>query len=427
MSVAGAATAASTTRPGLLKSATVYGTANVLERLIPVLLLPILTYYVSASDAGMIAVFQAVANVAMPLVGVNVSFSVRRRYFDQDSSKFATYLAGCIWIVAGCTAAGLILTLIGATPLRILTGLPVAWLAAAVIFAGAHELLSVPLTIWQVEHEARRYAAVQVGRAAGIAAITAVLVVFLGIGWRGYAAATLLVTGVLALLIAGAVLLPRVNWHVPRSQVTHAFWYGASLIPHRLGTLGVRNVDRFVLAYYVGASETGLYWVAFQVGMALTVAGDAFNRAWSPWLYSGLAERNAVTDRRIVRLTYLYFGGITTLGVLIAVGGPAVIRLVLAPEFHEAGQFVGWVVAGSVFNALYLGVSGIVFFAERTLFISSVTIATSIIGLALNLLLVPRYGATGAAQASAAALLLKFLCTWAVAHWSRPLPWRLRA
>jgi O-antigen/teichoic acid export membrane protein len=424
MTVATVAPVAS--RPGLLKSATVYGTANVIERLIPVLLLPVLTYYVSTSDAGMIAVFQAVASVAMPLVGVNVSFSVRRRYFDEDQSHFSTYLAGCFWIVVGCTAAGLLIVAASGSSLEPFTGLPPVWMAAAVVFAGAHELLFVPLTIWQVEHQARRYAMVQVGRAAGIAALTVLFVVVLGIGWRGYASATLLVTGAMAVAVAGAALLPRIDWRVRSAQIAHAFWYGASLIPHRLGTVGVRNLDRFVLAYYVGASETGLYWVAFQVGLAVAVVSDAYSRAWSPWLYSGLAERKGQTDRTIVRFTYRYFAAMALFGALIAAAGPTIIRLALAPEFHDAGRFVGWVVIGSVFNAMYLGVSGIVFFAERTLIISSVTIATTIAGLVLNLFMVPRYGAIGAAQAGALALLLKFLLTWGLAQWARPLPWGLR-
>ena len=94
-------------KPGLLKSATVYGTANVVERIIPVVLVPFLTYYLSAADAGMIAVFQAVAGVATPLVGVNVSYAVRRRYFDEDPPGFASYLGGCLWIIGACTVAGL--------------------------------------------------------------------------------------------------------------------------------------------------------------------------------------------------------------------------------------------------------------------------------------------------------------------------------
>jgi len=414
-------------RAGLLRSATVYGTANVLERLIPVLLLPILTYYLSATDAGMIAVFQAVTNVAVPLVGLNVSFAVRRRYFDKDPSNFATYLAGCLWIVGGCAAAGLLLSAALGGPLVRLTTLPILWVGAAVLFAASQELLHLPLTIWQVEHQAGRYAAVQLGRAAGIATLAVVLIVVFGIGWRGFAVASLAVTGVFALTVTAVVLRDRVDWNVTRGQLQNALWYGVSLIPHRLGALGVRNADRFVIAYYVGASETGLYWAAFQVGMALNVVGDAFNRAWSPWLYAGLAERNGATDRRIVRMTYAYFAGIATLGVLLALAAPPLIRLVLAPEFHDAGRFVGWLVVGFVFNAMYLGVSGIVFFAERTFVISSVTIGTAVVGVALNLWLVPRYGAMGSAQASAFALLLKFLFTWALAQWARPLPWRLRA
>ncbi len=414
-------------KPGLLRSATVYGTANVLERIIPVVLLPFLTYYLTAADAGMIAVFQAIAGMATPLVGVNVSYSVRRRYFDADRSKFPAYLAGCLWIIAGCTLVGLTLALAGGRPLGQLSGLPAIWVAGAIVFAGFQELLAVSLTVWQVEHAARNYAFVQVGRAAGIATLTVLFVVAFGAGWQGFGLATLIVTGGFAIGVAATSLLPRMSRHVTRGSLSHALWYGASLIPHRLGALGARTADRFVIAYYVGASETGLYWVAFQVGMAISVVTDAFNRAWSPWLYAGLAERQAATDRRIVRLTYLYFAGVVGLGLLLALAGPAGIRLVLAPEFHDAGRFMGWIVAGFVFNALYLGVSGIVFFAERTFLISWVTVVTTVVGIGLSLVLVPRVGAIGAAQASAIALLLKFLLTWSLAHWARPLPWSLRS
>ncbi|MGE4056460.1 MAG: lipopolysaccharide biosynthesis protein, partial [Vicinamibacterales bacterium] len=421
------AQAPETKKPGLLRSATVYGTANVLERIIPVVLLPVLTYYLTAADAGMIAVFQAVAGMAAPLVGVNVSYSVRRRYFDEDRSRFPSYLAGCLWIIAGCTVIGLAFAVAGGRPLSRLSGLPTIWLAAAVIFAGFQELLAVPLTVWQVEHAARNYAFVQVGRAAGIAALTVLFVVAFGAGWRGFALATLIVTGSVAVSVAAAALLPRLNRHVTRASLFHALWYGASLIPHRLGALGARTADRFVIAYYVGPSETGLYWVAFQVGMAISVIADAFSRAWSPWLYAGLAERKSATDRRIVTMTYLYFAAIVGLGLLLALAAPAGIRLVLAPEFHDAGRFMGWLVAGFVFNAMYLGLSGIVFFAERTFLISWVTVVTTAIGIGLSLVLVPRVGAIGAAQASAIGLLLKFLLTWGLAQWARPLPWRLRA
>jgi len=421
------AQASETDRPGLVRSATVYGTANILERIIPVVLLPFLTYYLTAADAGMIAVFQAVAGLATPLVGVNVSYAVRRRYFDRNEEEFPSYLAGCLWIIAGCTVAGLVLAAAGGRPLAELSGLPTTWLLVAVVFAGFQELLAVPLTVWQVEHRARNYAFVQVGRAAGIAALTVLFVVSFGMGWYGFALATLIVTGTFAVSVTAVTLLPRLNRDATSASLSHALWYGASLIPHRLGALGARNADRFVIAYYVGASETGLYWVAFQVGMAISVITDAYSRAWSPWLYAGLAERQRATDKRIVRFTYLYFAGVAVLGLLLAGAGPPVIRLVLAPEFHDAGRFLGWIVAGFVFNAMYLGVSGIVFFAERTFLISWVTVVTTVIGIGLSLLLVPRFGAMGAAQASATALLLKFLLTWGLAQWSRPLPWSLRA
>jgi O-antigen/teichoic acid export membrane protein len=283
----------------------------------------------------------------------------------------------------------------------------------------------VPLTIWQVEQQPARYAWVQFWRSILVAALTALFVIVFAGGWRG-AAGAMLVT---ALAFAAAVGAPALRrWVAPRynrTDLLHALRYGAGLVPHTLGTMGIRSIDRFVVAYYAGAAANGLYWVGYQVGFVVSLVADAFNRAWTPWLYAKLTENSAATDRRVVRLTYGYFAGIAACAVVLSIVAPFLIRVALAPEFHESEAFVWWIAVGFAFNGMYAAVAGFVFYSERTMILSWITGASAVASLVLNLALVPRYGAIGAAQAAAAAFFLKFVLTWAAAERVRPMPWRL--
>ncbi len=410
-------------RPGLLSSAAVYGGSNILQRIIPLVLLPVLTYYLSTADVGMIAVFTAAVGMATPLVGINVPYAVRRRYFDPDLDGFPTYLANCLGVLAAGTTIALALVVAAGAPLSRIAGLSVGWLAAAVLLAALQEFLQVPLTIWQVEQQPMRFARVQVAKSAVGAGVTVVLVIALAQGWTG-ATAAMLVTGVLfALLVGVPALAGRVTWRYDAASLRHALQYGGGLIPHTLGTMGIRSIDRFMIAYYATASENGLYSVGSQVGLAVSLVADGFNRAWSPWLYAGLARNDPATDRQIVRLTYACFAAISAVGVVVWLGGPVVIRVLLAPHFHSAARFVGWVVLGLVFNAMYLVVAGVVFYSGRTLTISAITLFSAVVSVALMFVLVPRLGAMGAAQAGALAFFLKFILTWITADRCRPLPW----
>jgi O-antigen/teichoic acid export membrane protein len=410
--------------PGLFRSATVYGASNILQRAVPVLLLPVLTFYLSAADVGLIAVFTAAVGLATPFVGVNVPYAIRRRYFDRDR-EFPPYVASCLVILAvGTTASVLVVRVLG-QPLALASGLPVGWLAAAVLVAGLQEFLMVPLTIWQVEQQPGRYAWVQFWRSILVAALTALFVIVFAGGWRGAAAAMLVAAVALAAAVGVPALRPWVAPRFDRADLRHAFRYGVGLVPHTLGTMGIRSIDRFVVAYYAGAAANGLYWVGYQVGFVISLVADAVNRAWTPWLYAKLTENSTATDRRIVRLTYGYFAGIAACAVLLSIVAPFVIQVALAPEFHGSEAFVWWIAVGFAFNGMYAAVAGFVFYSGRTMILSWITGASAIVSLVLNLALVPRYGAIGAAQAAAAAFFLKFVLTWAAAGRVRPMPWRL--
>jgi O-antigen/teichoic acid export membrane protein len=409
--------------PGLLRAAGVYGIANILQRAVPVVLLPVLTFHLSTADVGMIAVFTALVGVLTPVVGVNVSYAIRRRYFD--GGEFRSYVGNCLLIlVAASSTCAAVAWLAGASIER-MTGLSPTWVVAAVLVAALQEFLMVPLTIWQVEQLPARYGRVQVARSIAVTALTVLFVVVFDLGWEGAVIAMIVTSIAFALTVGISALLPWVELRFKRDDLVHALRFGGALIPHTLGSVGTRSVDRFVIAYYAGAAENGLYWAGYQIGFVISLVADAFNRAWSPWLYARLKANDVAADRSVVRTMYGYFAAIGGFTVLLATTAPFFIPYVLAPEFHAAGRYVLWIAIGFALNGMYLVMAGFIFFAERTATVSSITVGTALLGLVLNLAMVPRYGALGAAQAAALVFLVKFLLTWVAAHRIRSMPWRV--
>jgi len=410
------------TSGGLLRASLVYGAANILQRAIPFLLLPLLTRYLSKADFGRLATFTAVAGVATPLIGFNVSYGLRRRFYDLDAEELGRYLAACVFIVVVGTGVGALLVLGARGPLLSATGLPALWLVLAIVYAGSQTIILLPLTLWQVEHAAVRYSVVQVARAAVLASFTVVAVVAWGHDWRGAVGALVATSVAVLLFVAGPAMLRWIKSWWRREHIDHALRYGGGLIPHTLGALAITNADRFFITHHAGAEETGVYWIGYQIGFVVAVAADAMIRAWSPWLFERLKAGD--DDRMVVRRSYQAFAGLLVLALAVGLVAPWVVRFVLGAEVAGAERYAPWIAGGFAFNGMFRLMSVVAYFHERTVALSLVTVSAAALNLMLDAILVPRFGAIGAAQATLFAFALSFVLMFALARKLHRLPWR---
>jgi O-antigen/teichoic acid export membrane protein len=100
-----------------------------------------------------------------------------------------------------------------------------------------------------------------------------------------------------------------------------------------------------------------------------------------------------------------------------------VIVIVAGTQYRAAGDVIGWLVLGQGFGGMYLMVTNYIFFSKKTGLLSVVTLASGLVNVALLFALVGTYGAEGAGMAFSCAMGLRFLLTWAVAHYRHPMPW----
>jgi len=199
--------------------------------------------------------------------------------------------------------------------------------------------------------------------------------------------------------------------------------FGVPLIPHTLAAVLIAQTDRAFVTHYVGIDETGIFTVGYQLALLIELAAISFSNAYTPWLYDKLKTADDVMKVKLVRYTYLQFIGIAALAAVVALTLPPLAGWLLDPSYARSGQYVRWFAVAFAFSGMYYMVVNYLFYAEKTPWLSMVTMTTAAANIPLNYLLIQVNGAVGAVQATAAAMALSFGLTWLASARAFPMPW----
>lgn len=409
----------------LLRRAGIYTIANALNSAIPLLLLPVLTRYLSPEEYGLVAMFTVLTAVVAAIAGLGTHGAVTREFFLRGREEFAGFVGTCIFILAASSVALLGLIALFSTTLTGVTGIPEHWLAAAVLMGAGQLLCSIGLAIWQVRGLPAIYGAFQIGVSLFNALFSLTLVIGLEMGWQGRVIGQ--VAAVSAMGVLATALLARGDWihfRFSRDHARGALRYGVPLVFHALGATAVAMTDRTLITNLVSLDETGLYVVAAQIAMAITFLADSFNRAYAPWLFERLKEDDPAAKRRIVTGTYWYFASILLLAGLLILVAPPLIGFVVGPKFAGATHYILWLSLASAFGGMYYMVTLYIQFSGKTERLAAVTLTVGALNIPLCYALIQWQGGIGAAQATAVSQLLTFLATWWMAAKAVDMNWR---
>jgi O-antigen/teichoic acid export membrane protein len=189
-------------------------------------------------------------------------------------------------------------------------------------------------------------------------------------------------------VVSGAVLREALRFGLPR-------------IPHGVAHQTIAVADRYVLAHFVPLREIGLYSIGASFGLALKLFLSAFEYAWAPFYFATMRDPDA---RRVFSLVTTY--GLAVLVLLVAglsAVATDVVRLMTRPEFYPAARVVPWIGLGVLFQGVYLLTSIGLNITKQTALYPVATAAAAGASVAANLVLVPRFGAVGAAWSNALA------------------------
>jgi O-antigen/teichoic acid export membrane protein len=380
----------------------VYGAGDVATQALSLLLLPLYVRYLSPGDYGALALLLTVEMLTKIVFRWGLDASFMRMYYDCHDQASKQRLASTIVLfLAGANGLVLAVALILAPQIsRFLFGSPSHALALQVVllnmFLGG--FFFVPFHELRIQRQSERFIALTITRSALTIGLRLALVIGLRLGVIGVVLADL-VTTVLFTAILSPRFAPLLRMTFSRALLLEALRFGVPRIPHGLAQQTVAVSDRYVLSRYATLHEIGLYSIGASFAMGLKLALNAFESAWAPLYFSLMREPDAKATYRVVATwgTALLIG----LALMVAAAAPQIVAALLPRPFHAASVVIPWIALAVVLQGVYLLTSIGLNITKRTEFYPVATGAAAASSLALNLLLVPRYGVTGAAAATA--------------------------
>lgn len=220
-----------------------------------------------------------------------------------------------------------------------------------------------------------------------------------------------------------------------RGTVKAILRYSLPLIPAALCWWITSVSDRYMVTYFCGEAQNGLYAAAYKIPNILTIACGIFMDAWQ--FSAVVASRKAgdsetpeeATERR--RSLRAFFSSIFRgygAFLFLAAGGLVLLarpisRLLFDPAFFEAWAYIPVLLLATALSALS-NFAASVYMVERR---GMATMVTSVIGavlnVGLNLWLIPDKGPMGAAIATLASYLVVFVLR--AIHARRFIPFRI--
>jgi len=408
----------------LFKSTGVYMGASILNALIPFFMMPILTRYLTPVDYGVISMFSVAVSFVAPFTGLSVHGAIYRQYFELSREEIKIYVANSLFVLLFSSFFVWVMFVGFSEELALFIGIPVNWLGVVIVVSLMNFISQVYLAILQVETKAFSFGLFQVSRSLLNLILSIAFVVVLSLSWRGRLLGILLsaiASGLMALW-----LLYRFDWITFKFNIQYiknALNFGVPMIPTALKNTVMAIVDKLFITNMVDIGATGLYSVGFQLSMAISILSSSFNSAYVPWLFKKLKYHDKDINKKIVKMTYIYFFSILLIALSWSFIANKILVLFLGTEFHGASSYIVWLSMGFAFSGMHSMVVNYIYFSQKTARYGVLSIVSVFVNVSLNYLLISRNGPIGAAQATCITYLVTFLMTWALSSKVHRMPW----
>ncbi|HEX2536404.1 MAG TPA: polysaccharide biosynthesis C-terminal domain-containing protein [Chitinophagaceae bacterium] len=411
----------------IFRSFSIYVVASVLSAAINFLLLPYLSNRLTPADYGMVAIFNTYVSILAPLMSLLCYSYLNVQYYKTKDRSALVRAVSSVHAIPFLFFLGyLLVVFLFYRPLTAAMEVPdgsVPWLLLVPVFGLIVNYNEIFNSLLIIEKRAALFGGITVARVLLEAVLTICLISVFDLGWEGRLFAWLAAT--VLLMLFGFVHLLRRGLLKPvwdASFVRASLAFGLPLLLHTIGKFIINQSDRLFLTKMISISEMGIYNVGYQIGSIVLIFCTAFNNSFVPFLYERLSHLTEKGKKEIARISLFFILALALVVAALILLSPWFFRTFLDARYYRGWRYVSWIGLAYWFWGIYLVFSGYLFYYKRTRFLTFLAVFNVVVNIGLNYLLIGRYGAIGAAYATALSFFLVTVIVVAAA--SRIHPFR---
>ncbi|MBP3304828.1 MAG: oligosaccharide flippase family protein [Oscillospiraceae bacterium] len=380
-----------------------YTVGNILVKGINFLTLPLFSRLMSTEEFGVYNVFLSYDAILFVLIGFALHSSIRsaditfRGKIDEYTSSITLiYLQNALILLAT-------VLLFGSFFSRLLS-FERSILVLLILFSTGTAILTLYNERISLDYSYKQYLVVALVNSVGnvLLSLALILTAFRSRRDLGRIFGTALTTvGLMIFLLAALYRKARPRYH--REYWRFGLRYSLPIVPHGISQVLLAQFDRIMIRDMVSDSAAGIYSLAGNLKLILTVITTSVSTAWSTWFYGEMIKGEPSSiRRRAVQLSCLFT--IFTVGVMAL--APELIFFLGGTEY-DAGKYVAIPMALDgfilfLYNIIVVGE----YYTQKTVFIMLGTMTAAGLNLVLNYVFILRYGFIAAAYTT----LFAYVC-----------------
>ena len=168
-----------------------------------------------------------------------------------------------------------------------------------------------------------------------------------------------------------------------------ALLFNIPLLPHYFASYVLTSSDRIMIQHMCGVADSGIYSIAYTIGLVLTMISSGVNNSLIPLQYKNLSEKKYSNLNKNLKYASVFIFIITIIFIAMI---PEILKF-MAPKEYIRGIYVIPPVAVSVFYIfLFNLMCNIEFYFDKNKFTMCISLAVAILNVVLNLIFINIYG-----------------------------------
>ncbi len=411
-----------------LKHLSLYTFVGLFGAAVNFFVMPVLSYYLSPADYGLLSLFNTYITILIPLASLSAYSLLSVEYFKEKDKQVFSSTFKSVYIIPVFTSLALTIP-VGIfyerlSPALELEGTGSAWgyLMLLITFLCIYSEQFFQFLILQ--KKAVKFTVYTVVKVIIEVGLTFYFVVGRGYGWQGRMYSWLIALSLT--FIISTIYFYRQGFlkgTIRVKYIKEGILFGTPVILHGLGKFVVNQSDRIFIAKMVSVGAAGIYSIGYTVGSLVMILVNAFFNFYSPFLMERLADITEEKKLQIVKISYLY--GISCIVILVLTFflTPVFFKAFIAGTYSGGVQYVFWVALGYCFWGGYMLFSGFIFFFKKSRILGWLAIFNVVSNLFFNYFFIKLFGPIGAAYATVLSFFLLFILVAAIVQKLMPLPW----
>ncbi|RZJ67987.1 MAG: polysaccharide biosynthesis protein [Flavobacterium sp.] len=221
----------------------------------------------------------------------------------------------------------------------------------------------------------------------------------------------------------------KINWHIDAELWKRMMKYGLPILFAGIAFAINEHFDKILLEKLlppnIAKSEVGVYSACYKLALFMTLYATAFRLGIEPFFFSHSGSENAKQTYAVITKYFVIFGSFILLSVIVFAD---VLKVLLLdnPVYWAAMPVVPLIILANFCLGIYTNLSVWYKLIDKTYIGAYISLVGAFLTLALNFLLIPKFGYYGSAIATIVAYGSMMLISWWLGNKHYPIPYDMK-